>query len=253
MRRFPRPIYLGISVVLLLTSGCATKAGWQYVPNPGRPAGVQVPLVVAVERFQDERGSSNSRYFWLCIIPLVPYCSSSYSQPENANGFLTEAAYNFRPSDDLAEATTIELRQTGMFKEVFVTNRISDPTAQLTVRGTIESTQWDGSEYSYLLGPYGSLLWIFGLPIGSAENNLRIKLELVERATGQQLWSTDINQDYSTTEGIYYNYATDFAYPQMYRTGMEAAVASLEAYVAQQPAAFWQRIASESGVLLPNK
>ncbi len=173
MRRFPRPIYLGISVVLLLTSGCATKAGWQYVPNPGRPAGVQVPLVVAVERFQDERGSSNSRYFWLCIIPLVPYCSSSYSQPENANGFLTEAAYNFRPSDDLAEATTIELRQTGMFKDVFVTNRISDPTAQLTVRGTIDSTQWDGSEYSYLLGPYGSLLWIFGLPIGSAQNNLQ--------------------------------------------------------------------------------
>lgn len=253
MPGFRRPIYFGVLCLLLLTSGCATKAGWQYVPNAGHPASVQVPLVVAVERFQDDRGTSNSRYFWVCIIPLVPYCSSSYSQPENANGFLTEAAYNFRPSDDLAEATTIELRQTGMFKDVFVTNRISDPTAQLTVRGTIDSTQWDGSEYSYLLGPYGSLLWIFGLPIGSAQNNLRIKLELVERAGGQQLWSTDINQDYSITEGIYYNYAADFAYPQMYRTGMESAVASLEAYVAQQPPAVWQRIASQGETSSPKK
>ena len=253
MRRFPAGTHLSILLLVLVTTGCATKAGWQYVPNAARPAGAQVPLVVAVERFQDERGTSNSRYFWLCIIPLVPYCSSSYSQPENANGFLTEAAYNFRPSDDLAEATTIELRQTGMFKDVFVTNRSSDPSAQLTVRGTIDSTQWDGSKYSYLLGPYGSLLWVFGLPIGSAENNLRIKLDLVERATGQPLWSTDINQNYSITEGLYYNYAADFAYPQMYRTGMEAAVASLEGYVSQQPPAFWQRIASESGLVLPSR
>lgn len=253
MRHLSRPLYLGILLLFLVTSGCATRAGWQYVPNSGRPAGVQVPLVVAVERFQDERGTLNSRYFWLCVIPLVPYCSSTYNQPENANGFLTEAAYNFRPSEDLAEATAIELRQTAMFKDVFVTNRTSDPTTQLTVRGTIESTQWDGSQYAYLLGPYGSLLWVFGLPIGSADNTLRIKLDLVERATGQQLWSADINQNYSITEGLYYNYATDFAYPQMYRTGTEAALASLEAYVAQQPPALWQRIASESGVLLPRK
>ncbi len=248
MLRFrKRCLWLGFMLLGLVAAGCSTKAGWQYVPNPAQPAKVQIPLVVAVEHFQDQRGSVNSRYFWLCVIPLVPYCSATYEQPENANGFLTAAAYNFRPTDDLAEATSIELRQTGMFKDVFLTNRSADPSSQLTVRGTIASTNWDGTAYAYLLGPYGPLFWVFGLPLGSAQNTLRLKLELLETASGRQLWSTDISQDYSITEGLYYNYATDFDYPQMYRVGMQSAVASLETYVAQQPPIFWQNLASPAG------
>jgi hypothetical protein len=241
-----RGLSLAVMLAALFAAGCTTKAGWQYVPNSAQAARVRVPLTVAVEHFQDQRASENNHYFVLCVIPLVPYCSATYNRPENANGFLTAAAYNFRPSDDLAEATAIELRQSELFREVFVTNRTSDPGAQLTLRGTIINTDWDGTRYSYLLGPYGPLLWVFGLPLGSVQDTLVLRLELLETVSGRQLWTTDIHQDYSETEGLYYNYATDFGYPQMFRTGMQSALASLEAYVAQQPPAFWQHLESDS-------
>ncbi|HUA33103.1 MAG TPA: hypothetical protein VMA09_05820 [Candidatus Binataceae bacterium] len=242
---------LGIVLSALIVTGCASRAGWQYTPNPAQPARVQVPVTVAVTHFKDERGTTNTQYYAVCLIPLVPYCTASYERPENANGFLTMGAYNFRPSDDLAEAAATELRQTGMFKDVFVTNRAQDPGAQLELRGTILSTNWDASRYSYMLGPYSSVLWILGLPLGSAQNKLELHLVLVATSSGQQLWTTDISQDYSTTEGFYYDFATDFGYPQMFRTGMEPAVASLEAYVAQQPPGFWQHLGSDTASATP--
>ena len=238
--------FLGILLAIAIATGCASKAGWQYTPNPAQPAKVQVPLTLAVAHFKDVRGSTNTQYYVLCVIPLVPYCTASYERPENANGFLTAGAYNFRPSDDLAEAAATELRQTGIFRDVFVTNRAQDPGAQLELRGTVLATDWNASRYSYMLGPYSSLLWALGLPLGSAQNTLKLQLELVVPSSGQQLWATEISQDYSTTEGLYYDYATDFGYPQMFRTGMESAIASLESYVAQQPPGYWQHLGSDT-------
>jgi len=133
-----RSVNFAIAVALgLLLAGCSTKAGWEYQPSAIRVAATPLPVTVAVEHFQDQRGTENSRYFWVCVIPLVPYCTSDYKRPENANGFLTEASYNFRPSDDLAQATSAELRQAGLFREVYVTDRTSDPNAQLAIRGNI--------------------------------------------------------------------------------------------------------------------
>ncbi|HVN64045.1 MAG TPA: hypothetical protein VMT58_05375, partial [Candidatus Binataceae bacterium] len=123
-------------------SGCVTKAGWQYEPGPARLAATRVPLTVAVESFQDQRGTENSRYFVFCALPLLPYCTADYHRPENANGFLTAGAYNFRPSTDLAEATVAELRQTDLFHDVYLTNRTNDPNAQLAIRGSIIDTDW---------------------------------------------------------------------------------------------------------------
>ncbi len=239
-----------VSIVLLLsilpTSGCSTRAGWQYEPSLARQSAVHLPVDLAVDHFDDQRQTTNERYFWACVIPLVPDCTSDYHRPENANGFLTEAAYNFRPDDDLAEATAKELARTGIFRDVFLTERKADPGAPLLMRGTITNTDWYGAEYSYLLGPYGSLPWLFGLPIGSARNSLELKLELVQVSDRRVLWSYKIHQTYQTTEGIYYNYATDFGYPQMFKAGIERAAASLQSYVESQPPHFWEGVVGAS-------
>jgi hypothetical protein len=146
-------------VTLLMTIvGCASNAGWNYQPNSAQSASTHVPLNLAVEHFKDARGTQNSTYFWVCIIPLVPYCSATYQRPDTANGFLTEGAYNFRPDSDLANAAKTEIKQNDIFHDVFVTDREMDPGAQLILRGTIINTTWDGSRYSYLLGPYGPLI-----------------------------------------------------------------------------------------------
>jgi hypothetical protein len=235
----------------LLLAGCSTKAGWEYQPSATRVAATALPVTVAVEHFQDQRGTENSRYFWLCAIPLVPYCNADYKRPENANGFLTEAAYNFRPSDDLAQATTAELRQSGLFRDVYVTDRISDPNAQLVIRGNITSTDWDGSAYSYLIGPYAGLFYILGLPIGTAQNTLSLNLQLVDNSNGTVLWTHAISQSYEKTEGFYYNYAEDFGYPQMFHEGIAPAIASLQNFIASQPPNTWDHMRTVPGAPHP--
>ena len=248
MRHFKRNASFLVAVAFgLLLAGCSTKAGWQYQPSASRVSTSPAPATVAVEHFQDQRGTENSRYFWVCVIPLVPYCSASYKRPENANGFLTEAAYNFRPSDDLAQATAAELTQAGLFREVYVTNRTADPNAQVLIRGTIVSTGWDGSAYGYLVGPYAGVFYLLGLPIGSVQDTLSLKLELVDNSNGQVLWTHEISQSYEKTEGFYYNYAEDFGYPQMFRDGIMPAIASLESFVAAQPPGFWNHLRAVPG------
>lgn len=237
LRGRARVLLLGTIVTAL--AGCASNAGWSYRPNAPQLTAAHVPLTVAVERFKDQRGDENSTYMWLCIIPLVPYCTAAYERPDTANRFLTVGAYNFRPDADFADAAALELKQDDIFRDVFVTGREMDPAAQLILRGTIINTNWDGTGYSYLLGPYGSLLWLFGAPIGTADNTLNVRLELVQQSNGAVLWTDEINQSYSKTEGIYYNYSMDFGYPQMFREGMRQAVASLEQYVSNQPQSFW--------------
>src|SRR5207245_1582610 len=124
---------------------------------------VSLPLVVAVPHFQDQRAEENKTYFWLCVIPLVPYCTATYHRPEAANGFQTVNSYNFRPSEDLATATTDELRQSHIFREVYTTERDSAPGSQLVLRGTIVNTDWTGTRLSYGLAGDGDALWLIGL------------------------------------------------------------------------------------------
>src|SRR5262249_28589984 len=93
-----------IAAVCLTLAGCSANAGWQYTPGPATPAGKNLPISLAVQRFEDQRPTSNERHFWVCMIPLVPYCTADYQRPDTANGFLTAASYNFRPDQDLAQA-----------------------------------------------------------------------------------------------------------------------------------------------------
>lgn len=234
-----RIVAAGLSAVCIAMAGCVSNAGWQYTGSQQSRAATQLPVDLAVERFEDKRETGNSQYFWVCIIPLVPYCTADYHRPDTANGFITAGAYAFRPSEDLAQAAASEIRGTEMFRDVFVTDRKADPGAPLVMRGTIYNTNWDGTRYGYLLGPYGPLLWLFGLPVGSAQNTLTLRLELAESSSGRVLWTADINKNYEQTEGIYYNYGTDFGYPQMFRDGMTDAVKSMESYIASQPPNFW--------------
>ena len=128
-----------------------------------------------------------------------------------------------------------------------MTDRTSDPNAQLAVRGNITNTDWDGTAYSYLIGPYAGLFYILGLPMGSVQDTLTLRLELVDNSNGQVLWTHDINQSYAKTEGLYYNYAEDFGYPQMFRDGITPAIASLENFIATQPPGSWDRMRTPPG------
>jgi hypothetical protein len=59
------------------------------------------------------------------------------------------------------------------------------------------------------------------------------------------LWTTDIDQSYEKRIGIYYNWGTDFGYPQMFRDGIQPAIASREAFAREQPLTVWLRLQPE--------
>jgi hypothetical protein len=239
-----RGVTAAIAAAFLMgLSGCVSNAGWHYVPNRPAVVGKRLPLTLAVKTFQDDRAQGNSTYAWACVIPLVPYCSIDYNRPDTANGFLTAAAYNFRPDSDLASAAAEEMRGTGLFRDVYVTQRSNDPGAQLILRGKITDTAWRGTLYAYLLGPYHALPWLLGLPAGSVDDTLALDLRLVQQSNGKILWTYTITRHYTKTEGIYYNYGEDFGYPEMFRDGMKQATASLVQYITSQPAGFWGAMA----------
>jgi hypothetical protein len=104
--------FLVIVAIALALSGCVSNAGWQYEPGPAQVSPTRAPVSVGILQYQDQRAAENSTHFWLCLIPLVPYCTADYHRLESANGFVTAGTYNFRPSEDLAKATAEELRQT---------------------------------------------------------------------------------------------------------------------------------------------
>ena len=237
--RRSRPLIPTLAFAMAL-SGCVSNAGWHYQPSEANPQPTHLPLTLAVQNFQDRRPDQNSTYFWLCILPLVPYCTADYDRPDTANGFVSAGAYNFRPSSDLASAAVTELRQSAIFHDVYVTDRSLDPGAQLILHGTITDTRWQGTHYGYLLGPYGPLLWVFGLPVGSVDDTLKLDLQLVRQSDGAALWSYTISGNYEKTESLYHNFGQDFGYPEMFRSGMKTAIASLEQFAASQPAAYWE-------------
>src|SRR5438105_2350374 len=150
---------------MLALSGCVSNAGWIYRANPAERAPVSLPLTLAINEFQDVRAEENKTYFFWCMIPAVPYCTAHYHRPDTANQFNTVGTYSFRPSEDLARASADEIRQTGLFREVYVSQRASPPEAQLILRGTIENTDWNGIHYTYGLGGDGQALWLLGAPL----------------------------------------------------------------------------------------
>ncbi len=227
-------------VFAITLSGCLANVGWRYDPNQAIPSPTHLPLTLAVEHFQDQRATANSSYFMLCLMPVIPYCTADYNRPEaNNNGFITVLAYNFRPDADLAEATATELRRTAMFHDVYVTDGSADPKAELILRGSITETRWQGTVYNYLLGVYRYALYFLALPMGAVKNTLRLQLRLVRRSNGQVLWTYNINQTYTKTEALYYNFGQDFGYPEMLRAGIKPAIESLQQFIASQPASYW--------------
>jgi hypothetical protein len=233
----------GLAIFLIACTitmaGCVSNAGWHYTPNEPVTSPTHVPLTLGVQRFKDDRAILNSTYFWVCMIPLVPYCTADYHRPDTANGFLSAGAYNFRPSADLADATAKELSQSQIFHDVFVTDRAHDPGAQLVLEGTVHDTDWNGTLYAYLIGPYKALAFLLGLPFGTANNTLNLDLRLLQQSNGAVLWNYKISESYTRTEGYYYNYGEDFGYAEMFRSGIKGAISSLEQYVQSQPPSFW--------------
>jgi hypothetical protein len=219
-----------VSVVILIfcfvISGCASQRGWRYSAESKK---IRQPLIdksVAVTPFNDARADKNSNSLMMYLIPLVPFGSCNYSTPEGGSMKLTSTpVWNFKPVEDLAKAAAEELEASGLFKEVFFTQRASE--GELVFAGKINSTGYSGKMISYGLSAYGPLLWYIGFPAGTVHNILAVEFNLLDQE-GNVLWSNKYERRYDKSPFWLYALPSDFQYDNLYKGIMLDSIRDME-------------------------
>jgi hypothetical protein len=215
-----------VLLVAWLAAGCSSQRGWAYIPTTPITQSPRMAKAVAVVPFIDQRPRQNKNNLGLRLIPLMPFGWQELNSPETIEGHIASGLWQFRPAEDMAKALALEVQNRHLFKEVFFTFRESD--GELVLRGTLLSTGYQGTLYSYGLSIYGELLWVLGFPAGKVKNDLSIELRLDDRTSGQTVWEKQYKADHD--EGVYWAYAipSDFWYDSMLKDLMPTILSDLE-------------------------
>ena len=235
----------GAAAVALL-SGCTNVATFDYAAAPGPMAKFQeagtATKTIAVLPFLDQRGTKyfdpmqagqaaahpagDHGSFYLGFIPLVPAGFVEKEEPENSEDFVSLGRFHFNVQNDLANAAVLSLKTSNLFANVTKANNLNQAKTDYIWRGIVTNTYYSGSMYSYcityLLSP---VFWGLGAPSGTSENELWVKFELVERASGKVLWNYDYRGRDYITHWIYARIGKDTSlYPQLMKQAMNGAL-----------------------------
>ena len=235
----------GIAAAALL-AGCTSVATFDYAAAPGAMAKFQEAgtgtKTIAVMPFMDQRGTKyfdpmqarqaaahpagDHGSFYLGFIPLMPAGFVEKEEPEASEDFVSLGRFNFSLQNDLAEAAIMSLKTSNLFSAVKRANNIEQADTDYIWRGKVTNTYYSGSMYSYcityLLSP---VLWVLGAPYGTSENELWVKFELVDRASGKVLWNYDYRGRDYIMHWIYARIGKDVSlYPQLMKQAMNGAL-----------------------------
>ncbi|MCP4651932.1 MAG: hypothetical protein GY858_00910 [Candidatus Omnitrophica bacterium] len=214
-----------VSVCCFFITGCATQRGWRYQAEPAQEREPLINKSVAVPPFKDNRPDKNTNAVMMYLVPLMPYGWCDYSIPESGNTKLNSTDWQFKPTEDLAKAAAEELRASGLFKEVFFTQRASE--GDLVFQGTINSTRYWGKMYSYCLSVYGPNLWFLGLPAGTVNNELGVSFKLSDNSAQDVIWERNASEVYNKTFNLY-SMPSDFTYDILYKKILLDSLGDLE-------------------------
>jgi len=234
---------MACAAAALLLGACTSVATFDYTAAPGammkfREAGAATKSV-AVMPFMDQRGpgapgavhpAGDHGSLYLGLIPLLPYGWVEKGEPENSVDFVSLGRFGFNPQNDLAAAAIASLKTSGLFSSVTKANNLQQAAnADYIWRGTVTSTFYRGRMFSYCISYFFSpVLWVVGFPSGSSTNELGVKFELVERATGDVVWQYDwLDSDY-LNHWIYARIGKDVSiYPELMKRAMNSALNDL--------------------------
>lgn len=200
-----------------------------------------VKKTVAVVPFEDRRGKildpnlekqaaahplGDHGSFYLGFIPLVPSGFVGKAEPEKSEGFVSIGGYDFDIQRDLTDAAFQSLKQSGLFSNVASAAGEEQANADYIWRGIVTNTYYGGNVFSYcvtyLVSP---VLWALGAPYGASENDLWVKFELVENATGKVVWTYDYRGNDYVVQWIYARIGKDASmYPELMRQAMNGAL-----------------------------
>ena len=239
-----------LAAAALLLSACNNIAKFDYQGAPGTMAKFREPgsatKSVAVMPFMDQRGSKyfdpdqadlaadrpagDHGSFFLGFIPLVPAGYVEKEQPENSEDFVSLARFHFDVQNDLAAASIASLKSSGLFSDVKNANNAAQAAdADYIWRGFVSSTFYRGRMFSYCITYFFSpILWVVGVPSGSSTNELAVKFELVERASGKVVWEYSYRDSDYLNHWIYARYGQDVSiYPKLMKQAMNGALYDL--------------------------
>ena len=184
----------------------------------------------AQEELASDRPAGDHGSFFLGFLPLMPYGYVEKEQPELSEDFVSMERFHFDVQNDLAAAAFASLKSSNLFSNVKRANNAAQAAdADYIWRGTVSSTFYRGRMFSYgITYVFSSLLWVVGLPTGSSTNELAVKFELVERASGNVVWEYDYrNSDY-LNHWLYARVGKDTSlYPRLMKQAMNGALFDL--------------------------
>jgi hypothetical protein len=227
----------GLATWLLLSClGCAQQGAWIYKPG----VKLKAPPVkasesrIAVLPLADTRELKNRNALWVALFFVAG--PASYTRPEAGGGYISHAAYNARPPEDIAQAVTAELKGVGLFKEAFFTQRENEPNVDFLLRGELTRMQYNGTMITYvpLLGAY---LWFLGLPVGTARNEISMRLWAERAGTGEKVWESVVEGKSRRVIGLYYNFAAELeGFPAILKDGLQNSLEKLAEDMRANPA-----------------
>ncbi len=184
----------------LLSVGCTSVATFDYEGSRGtmiRASHNGGSKTVAVMPFMDQRGAftGDHRYndrgsYWLGWIPFLPSGFEVKNSPEKSDGFITLERFHVNPQEEFAAGAAASLRRSGLFANVVQANNDSQAKADYIFRGRIKAATYEGDIWSCCI-TYGfaPLLWVVGVPYATSFNSLAVEFELIDRASGNKVWS----------------------------------------------------------------
>ena len=231
---------MACAAAALLLGACTSVATFDYTAAPGammrfREAG-SATKSVAVMPFMDQRGSGTVRpagdhgSLYLGLIPLLPYGWVEKGEPENSVDFVSLGRFHFDVQNDLAAASIASLKSSGLFKNVTKANNAAQAAnADYIWRGSVNSTFYRGRMFSYgITYCFSHILWIVGIPYGSSTNELGVNFELVDRASGDVVWSFGYLASDYLNHWIYARVGKDVSiYPRLMKEAMNQALYKL--------------------------
>ncbi len=239
---------VGIAAALVL-GACNNIAKFDYNGAQGTLAKFAEPgsatKSVAVMPFMDQRGakyfdpsqaglasarpSGDHGSFFLALIPFMPFGYVEKEQPELSEDFVSLERFHFDVQNDLAAAAFASLKSSNLFSEVKRANTAAQAAdADYIWRGSVTSTFYRGRIFTYGISVFSPILWVVGIPDGSSTNELGVKFELVDRASGNVVWEYNyLNSDY-LNHWLYARVGKDTSlYPQLMKQAMNGALYDL--------------------------
>lgn len=134
---------------------------------------------------------------FLTYVPLIPWIKIPFERLDESWLKSTRtpepwAEHGEHFTHKMSMAIVEDLARSNLFRSVRLADPSGEPVeADLTLRGTLRSTQFDAYVSSYMLGAPGVLLWLLPIPVGRNAATVELELELRDR-DDRIVWSARV-------------------------------------------------------------